>query len=308
MPRCLSRPVRRRGWTRSALPGLSLRLSLRLSLSMLLSLSLGLLIALAMSGPSMARSDPSPVEPSAPSALSSLAALSGRPGGSDFAHYTLALTWHPGFCSTRRQPPRECRDASLSLGTADGFVLHGLWPSLPARFAEQGVVRQEWWRQGCFIESPRASGSFCRAHPPFHLPKALDQSLDRAMPGRASCLDRYQYAKHAACLALPVDDYFTAAVALRETVNASVFGGFVNQHRGGEVARNALITVFEAAFGEGSGRALRLECGGRGNRVLTEVRIGIAAERLAAFPAADSMVSLGRGRCAPRVRVMAGDQ
>jgi ribonuclease I len=40
--------------------------------------------------------------------------------------------------------------------------------------------------------------------------------------------------------------------------------------------------------------------------VLKEVRIGIAAERLSAFPAASSLVALGRGRCATRVRVMAG--
>lgn len=306
MPRCSSWPVRRRGWTGSALPGRSSKRWRSRSLSSWLSLSLGLAMALALSGPAMARSGAEPAAPSAPSALAALAALSGRSDGSGFAHYTLALTWHPGFCSTRRQPPRECRDASLSRGAADGFVLHGLWPSLPARFAKQGVVRQEWWRQGCFIESPRASGSFCRAHPPFHLPTSLDQSLDRAMPGRASCLDRYQYAKHAACLALPVDDYFAAAVALRDTVNASAFGDFVNQHRGGEVARNALITVFEAVFGEDTGRALRLECGGRGNRVLTEIRIGIDAERLAAFPDAPSLVALGRGRCASRVRVMAG--
>lgn len=300
MPGCPSWPFRRSDWSRYAMPGRLLKSWRSRRSSSRLGLSLGLVMALVVSGPAMAR------ESSALASPSSLAVLSDSADGADFAHYTLALTWHPGFCSTRRQPPRECRDASLSRGAADGFVLHGLWPSLPARFAKDGVVRQAWWRQGCFIESPRASGSFCRAHPPFHLPKALDQSLDRAMPGRASCLDRYEYAKHAACLALPADDYFAAAVALREAVNASAFGDFVNRHRGGEVARNALITAFEAAFGEGAGRALRLECGGRGNRVLKEVRIGIAAERLSAFPAASSLVALGRGRCATRVRVMAG--
>ena len=60
---------------------------------------------------------------------------------------------------------------------------------------------------------------------------------------------------------------------------------------------------FEAAFGEGTGRALRLECRGRGNRLLTEIRIGIDAEALERFPAADSLVRLGRGRCARRVRI-----
>ncbi|WP_245184631.1 ribonuclease T2 family protein [Halomonas salinarum] len=255
-----------------------------------------------MSGAAVARSDTATAEPAKGAALASLATHAGP---ADFAHYTLALTWHPGFCSTRRQPPRECRDASLAKGAADGFVLHGLWPSLPARFAAEGVRREQWWRQGCFIESPRASGSFCRAHPPFDLPDTLEQSLERAMPGRASCLDRYQFAKHAACLSLPVDAYFAAAVALRDKVNSSAFGAFVNHHRGGDVGRNALIAAFEAAFGEGTGRALRLECGGRGNRRLTEIRIGIATEHLAIFPSEESLVSLGRGRCATRVQIQA---
>ncbi|MCP1367766.1 ribonuclease I, partial [Halomonas sp. BBD48] len=80
---------------------------------------------------------------------------------------------------------------------------------------------------------------------------------------------------------------------------------YVMIHRGGEVPRNALIQAFEAAFGEDTGRALSLQCDGRGNRVLTEVRIGIDAERLADFPQAQSLVPLRRGRCAPTVRLAA---
>lgn len=221
----------------------------------------------------------------------------------NFDHYTLALTWHPGFCDTHRDPPRECREAKLREGTQRGFVLHGLWPSLPERLAERGIDRQRWWQEGCFLERPRADGGFCRAHPPFGFDEALGQKLDDAMPGRASCLDRYQYAKHAACFELPEAAYFAAAVALLETVNDSAFGAFVALNQGGEVSRNDLLAAFEAAFGEGTGRALRLECRGRGNRTLTEVRIGIDAQRLADFPSGESLVRQGRGRCATRVHI-----
>lgn len=222
-----------------------------------------------------------------------------------FEHYTLALTWHPGFCATRHQPPRECRDASLHEGAQEGFVLHGLWPSLPEDFADDGVSRERWWSQGCFLERPRADGGFCRAHAPLAFDASLDDDLDHAMPGRASCLDRYQYAKHAACLALPAEAYFAKAVELLEAVNTSVFVDFVMINRGGEVRRNALIDAFETAFGEGTGRALSLHCDGRGNRVLTEIRIGIDAERLEDFPDTDSLVPLRRGRCATTVRLAA---
>lgn len=239
------------------------------------------------------------------SLLAPVAAAPPQLDAEGFEHYTLALTWHPGFCASRSNPPRECREPRLREGGEAGFVLHGLWPSLPQRFAERGVARRRWWREGCFLEQPRPDGSFCRAHPPLDLPEALGDALDAAMPGRASCLDRYQYAKHAACLGFAEEDYAAASLALLEAVNASAFADFVAIRRGGEVARNDLINAFEAAFGEGSGRALRLECRGRGNRLLTEVRIGIDAGRLADFPAAESLVRLDRGRCATRVRIAA---
>ncbi|WP_372609371.1 ribonuclease I [Halomonas sp.] len=220
-----------------------------------------------------------------------------------FDHYTLALTWHPGFCESRSNPPRECRDPSLYQGSRQGFVLHGLWPSLPERFAAEGVDRRRWWEEGCFLERPRADGSFCRAHPPFGFLAPLDDALDEAMPGRESCLDRYQYAKHAACLSLPEDDYFAASLALLQAVNESAFGAYVVLNQGGEVYRRDLVGAFEAAFGEGTARALRLECRGRGNRLLTEVRIGIDIDHLADFPAAQSLFPQESGRCATRVRI-----
>lgn len=214
-----------------------------------------------------------------------------------FNSYTLALTWHAGFCESRARPPRECRVPSLRQGARDGFVLHGLWPSLPQRLRERGVTSGQWRKHGCFLETPRPSGSFCR-HPTLALPEALGEDLDRTMPGRAGCLDRYQYAKHAACVGVTAEDLFDTSVALVEAVNDSDFGAYMREHRGTRVERNALINAFEKAFGRGTGRALYLKCGGRGNRVLTEVRIGIRAEQLTRFPARDSLSRQGRGRCA----------
>lgn len=230
------------------------------------------------------------------------------PAAAAFDHYTLALTWHPGFCATRRSPPRECREPHLREGAGKGFVLHGLWPSRPARFAESGVSRRQWRAEGCFADSPPPQGGFCRSHAPFVLPRGLAARLDRAMPGRASCLDRHEYAKHAACLAIAPTDYFATALELLAAVNASAFADFVVIHQDSVVARNDLIAAFEAAFGEGRGRALQLVCDGRGNRQLTEVRIGIRARALGDFPAAGSLVALRRGRCASRVRVTAARQ
>lgn len=214
-----------------------------------------------------------------------------------FDSYTLALTWHPGFCATRRQPPRECRDPVLMAAADDGFVIHGLWPSRPERLIDDGVDQDTWHSEGCFVERRRPRGGFCEMGPAFDFDDSLDDALNAAMPGRASCLDRYEYAKHGVCMGLPEDDFFEGAVALAEIVNASALGDFMLDHLGEEVSRNAVIGAFEEAFGNGTGSALSLQCGGPGGRFLTEIRIGIDADRVDDFPAASSLVDQPHGRC-----------
>lgn len=234
------------------------------------------------------------------SAMAEIPGIQAEP----FSSYTLALTWHPGFCESRSRPPRECRDASLSQGTDNGFVLHGLWPSLPYRLSERGVTDSEWRKRGCFIESPRPNGSFCR-NPPLELSRSLSDSLEHVMPGRASCLGRYQYAKHATCLGITAQDLFDTSVALVDAVNDSYLGAFVRDNSGRSLDRNSLIDAFEKAFGRGTGRSLHLKCGGRGKRILTEVRIGIRATQLTRFPARDSLIKLNRGNCARQIELPA---
>ena len=265
----------------------------RWALSLSLSLALALALALAMLGSAVEAHD----------AEEQRAALLDLEQP-HFDHYVLALTWHPGFCGSRRQPPRECRDPALLAGTDEGFVLHGLWPSRPDRWIAQGLSTQEWQRQGCFIERPRPAGDFCQGGPAIALSdSALEQELTAAMPGSASCLDRYEYAKHGACMGMTDDQYFDGSLALVEIVNDSALGAFVRAQRGRTVARRDLIAAFEESFGRGSGRALALVCGGPGNRLLTEIRVGIEAEHVDDFPARHSLASVAFGRCPARIEL-----
>lgn len=223
----------------------------------------------------------------------------------DFASYTLALTWHPGFCATRRQPPRECSDPRWLAAADDGFVIHGLWPSRPERLIDDRLDQATWRNEGCFVERRRPRGSFCEIGPAFDFDAPLEDALNAAMSGRASCLDRYEYAKHGACMGLSAEDFFEGTVALTEIVNASVLGQFMLDHRGETVRRNELIDAFEEAFGNHTGDALSLQCGGPGRRVLTEIRIGIDAERVDDFPAASSLVDRRHGRCPKHIEIRA---
>ena len=130
-----------------------------------------------------------------------------------------------------------------------------------------------------------------------------EQELTAAMPGSASCLDRYEYAKHGACMGMTDDQYFDGSLALVEIVNDSALGAFVRAQRGRTVARRDLIAAFEESFGRGSGRALALVCGGPGNRLLTEIRVGIEAEHVDDFPARHSLASVAFGRCPARIEL-----
>ncbi|WP_106475658.1 ribonuclease T2 family protein [Phytohalomonas tamaricis] len=216
----------------------------------------------------------------------------------DFDHYTLALTWHPGFCATEGEARPECRDQHAY----PSLVLHGLWPSLPATLAAQGMTQRQWWQEGCFhFTAPERSG-FCAASPPLSLDKQLTNELAHDMPGSTSCLERHEYAKHAVCFGVTANDYFATALALRDTLADSVFGDYLRIHTGAAIGRNELIDVFENVFGRGKGRALKLQCRRDGARsLLTEVQVGIKADALDTFPASASLATLGTGNCATTI-------
>lgn len=218
---------------------------------------------------------------------------------SDFSHYTLALSWHPGFCASAGESRPEC-DAPQRY---PALVLHGLWPSLPGSLAARGMTRRQWWQEGCFhFSAPaRAAGDFC-ALSPLALDDRLAAELATDMPGRASCLERHEYAKHAACFGFGADDYFATALRLRDALVASAFGDYLRIHSATAVGRNELIAAFERAFGRGQGRALKLQCVRDGGRaLLTELQIGIRADALDAFPAASSLARLETGNCATTI-------
>lgn len=92
------------------------------------------------------------------------------------ARYTLAISWSPEFCRTRKNVPRHAAQCSGAMGRF-GFILHGLWPEgereaprwCPTRLApDERTVRQnlcmtpsaellvhEWAKHGsCLARSP----------------------------------------------------------------------------------------------------------------------------------------------------------
>lgn len=98
--------------------------------------------------------------------------------------YTLALTWSPQVCRTRRDDALQC-----GAGNRFGFTLHGLWPD--------GVDKD--WPQ------------YCRAAP--LLSDAVVRANLCATP--SAQLMQHEWAKHGTCMpGLRPADYFTRSTGL----------------------------------------------------------------------------------------------
>jgi ribonuclease I (enterobacter ribonuclease) len=190
----------------------------------------------------------------------------------DFAHYTFALTWQPGYCAT---------DEGCAAGQPRDVLigLHGLWASRPRGLIEGGVSAPEWWRRGCdlYHHSERA--------PP--LSPATRDTLMRVMPHLPDSLLTHEYDKHVQCFGFDAETFFRTELWLRARIVDSAFGHYLmTVARGHRIERRQVMAVFKRAFGTRDRRALQLRCDKdrHGRPVLTQFWITFHANAIAAFP------------------------
>ncbi|OBU85602.1 ribonuclease T2 family protein [Chromobacterium subtsugae] len=200
----------------------------------------------------------------------------------DFAHYTFALTWQPGFCATG--------DGCLPEQPKQPLIgLHGLWPSLPQSLIQQGVPVQQWWAKGCAF-FPHA---LAIALPPTE----LRQRLSQVMPQLKDDLYTHEYVKHVQCFGYNGVDFFSTAMDMRQAVADSGFGAYLLAQAGQVRRREELEEAFVKAFGTDQARSLQLQCGKdkQGRNVLTQAWFTLKADRLADFPKAEAFVNTPDG-------------
>jgi len=211
----------------------------------------------------------------------------------DFAHYTFALTWQPGFCSTAggclRDQPRD-----VLIG------LHGLWASRPRSLIARGVSAPQWWRRGCdfYHHSDRA--------PP--LAHAMRARLDRLMPHLKDSLLTHEYDKHVQCFGFDAQRFFATELQMRRQVVDSTFGRYLVVTARGHRVRHADVTAaFMRAFRTDQSSALQLRCEhdvARG-AVLTQLWITLHADALPRFPRGGSLMNapIAQDNCPARFQV-----
>ena len=106
----------------------------------------------------------------------------------------------------------------------------------------------------------------------------MANKLNSVMPGAggASCLERYEYAKHGVCFGFDPDSYFGAMVRLNGEIKRSPVGDFLAKHYGQTVSRADFDAAVARAWGPQSVKAFKLTCNGN-PAYLTEMQISLNA-------------------------------
>ncbi|MDA3915333.1 hypothetical protein [Oleiagrimonas sp.] len=197
----------------------------------------------------------------------------------DFAHYTFALTWQPGFCG----------DIGLCLDHPPQRVLiglHGLWASRPQSLIDDGVSAPQWWHRGCDYfhhssERPRLSATTL-------------QRLHAVMPHLRHSLLTHEYDKHVQCFGFDTQRFFDTELAMRKRVVHSGFGRYLLQvAQGHTVQRSDVIAAFMRSFDTDQRDALQLRCDtdGSGQKVLSQLWITLHRDAVAVFPLKSSLMN-----------------
>ena len=197
----------------------------------------------------------------------------------DFAHYTFALTWQPGFCSIDGGCLPD-QPHSVLIG------LHGLWASRPQSLIRRGISDPQWWSRGCDYYHHSDSAP--------RLPPAMLTRLNAVMPHLEHDLLTHEYDKHVQCLGFDAQTFFQTELSMRSAVADSAFGRYLTvSARGHDVRRADVIRAFTRDFGTDQSAALQLRCGRNPRRqvVLTQLWITLYKDALARFPRDDSFMN-----------------
>ncbi len=107
------------------------------------------------------------------------------------ASYTLALSWSPEFCRTRKDQPRHKTQCSGKDGSF-GFILHGLWPDA------RSSAYPQWCRATRRLSIPIVKRNFCM------------------MP--TTKLMAHEWAKHGTCMTKRPETYFRVSRIMFDAV------------------------------------------------------------------------------------------
>ena len=182
--------------------------------------------------------------------------------------YVLTISWHPAFCETKPYLS-ECRNERTGDYSADNFSLHGLWPQ-----------DDEYCGVGPEIIAVDEANRWDDL-PPVDVSERTWRDLQRVMPGVEDNLERHEWVLHGSCAGATADTFFRRSIALLEEINGSEVRELLSRNIGRHVSRNQIRSAFDASFGDGAGRKVRLDCEDDDDRELIyELRINLEGDAM----------------------------
>lgn len=236
----------------------------RFSLALVALMLIGGAIALWWNDRQQQQPAAPPVQP-----ISSMEQQPAEPAAPGFdGEYVLTISWHPAFCETKPNLA-ECRNERSGDYAAGNLSLHGLWPQDDeyCGVGEQLIAIDE--------------ANHWDDLPPIEVSTATWRDLQRVMPGVEDNLERHEWTLHGSCAGATADTYFKRAIAMLEEINGSDIGELLSRNIGRHVSRNQIRSAFDAAFGDGAGRKVRLDCEDDDDReLISELRINLEGDAM----------------------------
>ena len=161
----------------------------------------------------------------------------------------LAISWQNAFCQTH-QKKRECRNVRPTDFSASHFTLHGLWPQ------------------------PR-NNTYCKPTKKLWLNPSLYNELLRVMPAAKNGLHQHEWKKHGTCYNTTPERYFKDSMMLLAQINHSYVRDFFVRNIGKRVTIKQVRLAFDKAFGQGSGRKIKMQCN---SGLITELQINLEGD------------------------------
>ena len=205
------------------------------------------------------------------------------PRHGDFKHYTLALTWQPGFCLLHGQNTCKSDQPQTPL-----IGLHGLWASRPSDLIKNHQDVTIWWKKGCSIYADAAPMPTVPA-----LSSGLSTRLSSVVAHLPSDLVAHEYAKHASCFGMNAEQFFTVAATLRDRFAALPASTQITAKAGQVISKSELQTLIQTDTGPLPEKGLQFQCNkdSTGRMVLAQLWFTLKPEKLGEFPHASSFIS-----------------
>ncbi|PCD78725.1 ribonuclease I [Acetobacter orleanensis] len=220
-------------------------------------------------------------QPSAPLAGAMADLTLSAPRHGDFGHYTLALTWQPGFCTGPEGATCQADQPKTPL-----IGLHGLWASRPSDLIRAQVPVTLWWRKGCSLYESDAVA------PPV-LSDPLAHRLSDVVAHTHSDLVAHEYSKHVQCFGMEGERFFSVASQLRDRFAALPSARSLTAFAGQQVTKAELTKEIEADTGLLPERGIQFQCNKtpQGETVLAQIWFTLKPTSLSRFPKADAFLS-----------------